>query len=156
MRNKKIKILIFDSYLSVIKRSPGTKMFQSLFIELQKKKKDIMNEGDLSCAYFVSSILMLFKFLKSNHAVVLSTIEDMKKSGWERIKLSNLKEGDVLVWEKTEDKKGDYEKNHYHIGFYIGNNRAISNSTSKKCPVEHHYTYNGKRKIISCWHWPEF
>jgi hypothetical protein len=37
---------------------------------------------------------------------------------------------------------------HKHIGFYIGNNRAISNnSVHDGGPAEHDWTFEGKRKV---------
>jgi len=152
MSNKKLKILIFDNYLNVVKKSPGTKMFQNLFFEIGGKKVDITKNGELSCTYFMSSILMILHLLdikKAPHAKVDGLIKNIKKFGWRKISVSNLNPGDIIIWEKTKTR-------HKHSGFYIGSDKAISNSTSKKHPIKHHYTYNGKRKIVSCWRWPEF
>ena len=75
------------------------------------------------------------------HATVEGTVKDLENSGWKRIKTP--KEGSVLIWE---------EKNsHKHIGFYLGKNKAVSNSSEKRVPKTHHFTYNGKRKIESIW-----
>ena len=39
------------------------------------------------------------------------------------------------------------------MGFYIGNNKAVSNDSSLGHPIKHHYTYNDTRKIEKIyWH----
>jgi len=40
----------------------------------------------LDCAFFVSSILLMFGLIKKNHATVKNTLADMQKSGWQKIK----------------------------------------------------------------------
>lgn len=102
---------------------------------------DLLDGGKLSCAKFVSSILFNFNMINKVHATVNGTIEDLLSFGWTTINISDIKPGDVLVWEKN--KQG-----HEHIGFYIGDNMAISNSTKKKVPAEHHFTYNDRRQIL--------
>ena len=52
----------------------------------------------------------------------------------------DLKPGNVLVWEEKLE--------HQHIGFYLGKDKAISNSSEKRLPIIHDYKYNNKRKII--------
>lgn len=60
---------------------------------------------------------------------------DMEKSGWKKIRKPRL--GCVLVW---EGKKGESGL-HKHVGFYMGDEKAISNSDKKRCPIIHHWTY---------------
>jgi hypothetical protein len=79
-------------------------------------------------------------------------VEDMKKSGWRQVRRPKV--GSVLVWEELRFDDGA----HSHMGFYIGNKRAISNSRVKRVPAVHHWTYgtkNGKsnRRITAVyWH----
>jgi len=55
-----------------------------------------------------------------------------------------------FVWEIKKFGKNDI---HTHIGFYIGNHQAISNSSNKGCPIKHHWTFNNERKITAIyWH----
>ena len=100
-----------------------------------------MKNGGLSCAFYTSSVLSLFKFVKAVHGTVDSTAKDLVASGWRIIKKPKL--GSVLVWEAM-DFGGEVHK---HIGFYIGNDKAISNSDKLGTPVEHHLTFHNKRKI---------
>ncbi len=106
------------------------------------RKQDITKNGKDSCAYFVSTVLLRFDLVKEIHATVAGTIKDLEDFGW--FKLKKPKKGAVLVWEKK--KIGESES--FHIGFYLGNKKAISNSSKKGFPVIHHYTFGNKRKII--------
>ena len=94
----------------------------------------------MSCAKFVSEVLYKFKLIKNVHVSVASTIKELKISGWRKVDTKNLYLGDVLIWEKNNS-------GHYHIGFYIGDKLAISNSVKFRVPRVHHFTYRGKRPI---------
>ncbi len=147
----KTKLLTKNNYLNAIKKSVGSKIFQDVFLEKDGKEINITKGGRLSCAFFVSSILMLFHLLdvkKGPHSTIGGVLKNIQKSGWKEFKKGEMKEGDVLVWEKIKDIDG---KEHEHIGFYIGNNMAVSNSTKYKSPKKHHFTYKDNRKIISFW-----
>ncbi|MBD3282118.1 MAG: hypothetical protein GF387_00710 [Candidatus Portnoybacteria bacterium] len=146
-------ILVYESYVQMIKNSIGTKMFRSLYIEKDGEKNDIADNGSFSCALFVSNVLFLWDLISSGHATVESTIEDMKKNGWKEVSVDNIKIGDVILW---EEKLAEDNKKHYHNGFYIGDNQAISNSGEKGFPVIHDWKYNGKREIISVYTYPNF
>ena len=84
---------------------------------------------------------------------MFSTTNDLLASGWFEIK--ELKLGAILIWEKRdgamlEDSKIPKE----HVGFYMGEDQAISNdSQGTGFPWRHHYTYNDTRKIEKIlWH----
>ena len=131
-------------------------MFQNYFIELDGKEIDALEGGGLSCASFVSSVLYLQnpplalvgkpKWLSSTHANVAKNEEDMAANGWRQI--DELQVGAVITWEE----KPDDGQMHLHQGFYIGDNRAVSNgSNTTHMPGEHDATYDGTRKIIRMW-----
>ena len=138
----KVILIIPDTYLAVIKNSIGSNLFRNLYAKVNGKKTDITANGELSCAFYVSSILLLFKFIKEGHATVDSTVKDLKQSGWKKIKKPKI--GSIIVWEKKDFGNNNIHK---HIGFFIGNNKAVSNSYKLCYPVEHHFIFNGKRKI---------
>ncbi|MFH0906912.1 MAG: hypothetical protein V1829_01505 [bacterium] len=146
---RKFKILFFQNYLRMIKISKGSKMFQRLYVLENGKKKDILEKGKLSCALFVSSILKIFDLIFLPHTTVKGTINDMIQSGWK--KTNELKPGNILLWEKI--KSTDNRVNE-HLGFYLGKDKAISNSSEKGVPVIRHFTFGQdksgkpKRKII--------
>mgnify|MGYP001587548113 FL=1 len=145
-----MKFLLKESYLKTIENSISSKLFRNLYFKVENKKTDILKNGVLSCAVFVSWILKNFDLIKEGHAMVDGTVKDLKKSGWRKIKKPKI--GAVLVWEKLNFNDGP----HRHIGFYIKNNVAISNSLKTKMPAEHHWTFgvkNGKpvRKVEEIW-----
>jgi hypothetical protein len=150
------ELLKYESYLKMIKNSVKTKMFKNLYMEIDGKKIDITHNGILSCSYFVSNLLLIWGLIKEGHANVESTTRDMLESGWRKIGIEEIKPGDVIVWEKEKSKYNfEYCKSeHFHNGFYIGNQKAISNSEFKKMPVVHNRDYNGKRKIIAIYKCP--
>lgn len=141
MENKtiKIKLLTRQNYLQTIKNSVGTKMFRNSYASVDGKKEDITKNGELSCALYVSSILKLFDLIKEKHTTVNGAVSDMLKNGWHQTKKPML--GDILIW---EEKDG-----HQHIGFYVGNYKAISNSSEKRAPSVHHYTFGQRKRKIT-------
>ena len=146
-KKQKVQPLLRESYLAVIKNSVGTKMFRNFYIRTDGNKEDITRRGELSCAYFVSSVLIMFGLIEKIHLTVDELIKEMKNCGWKRIK--NPRKGSVLVWEAK--KFGDEQ--HKHIGFFIGNTKAISNNYKKRAPTIHHWTFKRKRKVEAIfWH----
>jgi hypothetical protein len=136
-----IKPLFFDTYISVIKNSDKSQMFRSLYAKINGKKTDITKNGSESCAFYVSSVLFLFKLIKEIHATVNGTIKDLENSGWKKAKKPKI--GCVLVWAEKKFKDGP----HKHIGFYMGNDMAISNSSKYKYPTKHKWNEYDGRKI---------
>lgn len=124
-------------------------MFRNFYVKGSGGKKvDVMRNGEVSCAFYVSSILATLRLIKHAHGRVDITIDDMILSGWRKIKSPKL--GSVLVWEKFDFGDGDPRE---HIGFYIGKKQAVSNDYKKRCPIVHSFNYNGKRKIKAIyWH----
>jgi len=107
-----------------------------------KKRVDVTEDGGLSCAFFVSSLLKIFDLITDVHGTVNSTIRDMKATRWYKIKKPIC--GSVIAWKGIKYKSKIYR----HIGFYVGDNKSISNSWKKKVPIVHHWTYHNKRKVV--------
>ena len=144
---KNIEPQLKKSFLAAIKNSLGTKIFQTYYAKVNGKTKDVTEKGKLSCAYFASSITTIFNLTKSVHRTVPTTEQDLLDSGWYEIPKPKI--GAIIIWDKEITDKG----NHKHIGFYIGNNQAISNSSIKKFPVIHPWKFEGKRKVQkTLWH----
>ena len=142
----KISRKVFDSYLAMIESSPGTKMFQHYYASFDGGEViDTLEDGRASCAFYVSSILTIFKAVKSTHSTVGSVEQDMKDSGW--LLVDAPEAGDVLIYEDitlpTEDEAVP------HMGFYIGDEKAVSNSYTQCVPIVHDYKYRdfAERKI---------
>ncbi len=140
-----------QTYLSVISGAVGTTMFQHSYLEDDNHIAcDILNSGELSCAFFVTSILKMFDLISTQHATVASTLKDMESVGW--IQIDKPRIGSVIFWEPQMNSDGTL---HGHVGFCVGDEEAISNSTSQHTPQRHHITYGEEhpRKIISIlWH----
>jgi hypothetical protein len=139
----KPKRLYFKTYLKVIHNSVGSNLFRNFYVSLPEIGEfDALDDGENSCAFFVSSVLVIFKKLKAVHGMVDSTIKDLVESGW--VEANQPNEGDILVWEALQFDDGVKE----HIGFSIGDGQAISTSRAEKTPVEHdQYFGDTKRKI---------
>lgn len=151
MSKPKIKINFIKTYLAVIKNSVGSRMFRNFFMELDGEKIDATRDGVVSCAFFVSNVLHMFpamKLIKEPHLTVSATIKDLKASGWQEIAAPRI--GAVLVWEP----KMIAGSMNTHIGFYIGDNKAISNFYETGVPDEHHWTYGmmpGRKVEMILW-----
>ncbi len=139
--------LIRESLLAIAKNSIGSNAFRTFYAEVDGEKKDILEDGRMSCAAFTSAVLIQLELIEMPHAAVGGLVRDMEASGW--TKIDEPKVGCVLVWEPIETD-GSTNK---HTGFYIGDDQAISNSFEKRTPQIHHWTYNNKRKITAMyWH----
>lgn len=137
--------------MSSIKNSVGAGTFKNVWCLVDGEKKDVAENGRISCAVFVSAILLMAGLIAKSHATVSSTIKDLLSSGWKELELKNIVPGAIILWEAKE-QAGTVNK---HLGFYIGNKKAISNSYKVGSPQIHdwQYTDNGGRKIEKIfWH----
>lgn len=147
-----VTILKKKSYLAMIRNSVQgeVRMFRNLYALVDGVEKDILRDGQVSCGVFVSAILTLNGLIDGPHATVLSTERAMERHGW--VQISDLREGAVVTWDAITYDDG---ATHWHIGFYMGNDRAISNASNDTgVPKEHHATYDGKRQIARIWWHP--
>lgn len=142
---KKNKLVPFlkGTYPALIKNSVGSKMFNNYYAREARGKRDILNNGDLSCAFFISSILKLFGWIDKIHLTVNKTEKDLIRNGWEKLSKEDIKIGSIIIWEKEKFSNGY----HRHIGFYIGNKKAVSTNYKRKRIIVHNITFNGKRNI---------
>ena len=150
----KIKILTLKTFLTVVKKSAGTEMFRQIFAEVDGHEVDITENGNLSCAFYVSGLLAMFGLIDKIHATVSGTRKAMEAAGW--VETTEMTPGAVLVWGKPQDGSHD----HQHIGFYLGENQAISNISRLGQPGFHHFTFGGEkvdphRKIVAVYSHPQ-
>jgi len=141
MPDDNIQKLAHKNYLAMIENSLGVNLFRNFYVRFKDTliEKDVMENGNKSCAFYTSAILTLNGLIKKTHATVDSVIKDMEESGW--IKTDNPKQGDIIVWEEKEGAT--------HIGFWWNALEAISNSSTEKFPVKHDLTYDDTRKITA-------
>jgi hypothetical protein len=122
-------------------------MFRNFLVETGSRGEfDALDDGENSCAFYVSSILVIFKKIARVHGLVSRVVDDMKQSGW--LEVTEPKIGDVLVWEADKIPGSGHE----HIGFYIGNNEAISNSSKLKTPVKHDISFGDENRKVKVTH----
>ena len=145
-----VEIHHLRTYLAMLAGSPGTRMFRQMFADVDGEERDILHDGELSCAFFVSSVLYHFNLIKHLHATVGGTLKDMKENGWRAGSVEKAPKGAILVWEPAEER-GEL---HYHAGFLMGDDQALSNSTAERVPAMHHLTFDGKRKITEVYTHP--
>lgn len=133
-----VTILKKESYLAMVKNAVGTNQFRTLYALVDGQKQDVLHDGERSCAVFVSSILLNFHLIAEPHSTVAGLERDLKSSGWSISEMPHP--GDMLVWEPML-QAGEVNA---HIGFFMGNDRAISNNWQTRVPAEHHMTYGTK------------
>jgi hypothetical protein len=138
---KEVKILWKETYLQMIRNSCGMKTVRNFYAEANGRKEDILRNGDLSCAIYVSAILVLMGLLPSLRSTVSGLEKSLLKSGWKKIK--RVRSGAVIIWEK---KWGDDKKWHRHSGFVLDSKIAVSNNPKKGYPLKHHLTFGKDKK----------
>jgi len=142
MKNRPVTPLVKETFLAAVKNSVRTNTFRHLYAKVGSKKLDIAENGRLSCAFFVSSILTIFGLITSVHATVDGTNKDLGKSGWKRTKKPVI--GSVIIWGLEKSKEGDI---HRHIGFYIGNGKVVSNNSALGRPAIHDWAFGSRNGI---------
>jgi hypothetical protein len=93
-----------------------------------------LNDGEYSCAFFVSSLLALAGYLPKPNTTVVGLRARLKESSFTEIPADSIEPGDVIFWEKIVFPDGSANE---HVGFALDNTRAVSTSYKKKEVVEH-------------------
>ena len=128
-----------ENFLLSIRNSNGSQIFRNYF---DKDGNDVLKNGDLSCAYFISGIMLLHGLIDRVHFTVPGTISAMEQNGWSEI--NHPKVGCVIVWDSVHQNGSK----HLHLGVYIGDGQAISNRSSLGMPGEHPLHYTGLDKGV--------
>ncbi|MEI7741146.1 MAG: hypothetical protein WCJ29_01425 [bacterium] len=144
-----MKFLTRENIISMVQASVGAKLWRHNFALVDGHKKDLVKNGRLSCAFFVSSILFHFKMISDLHTTVEGTERDMLANNFRRVK--KPVPGDVIVWGPSNIHD---VTPHLHIGFFIGGTRAISNSSRFGFPIRHDINFGAQnRKITGFYHY---
>lgn len=139
-----VEILQQETYLALIKNSLDSHLWKEMYASVNGIRQDIMRNGDLSCAFFVSSILKLCDLVPQLSVTVHGLVKQLETLGWPQV--SETTPGDILIWETIIDERGE---KHSHVGFFIGDDQAISNNAKLGCPQEHHWTFDDSRKVTA-------
>lgn len=140
----KPKFLLLKNYLAVVRASAGSNMFRKLYYKVGTRDIEVLGDGNLSCAVFVSSVLKIFSLIPEIHTTVKETEHDLRRAGWREV--GTPATGSVIIWKAKRFKNGP----HKHIGFCLGDGRAISNNSKKRSPQIHAWDYRPVEKIL--WH----
>lgn len=136
----------------MIENSVGSNLFRSLYAEKEGEVVDILENGEVSCANLVSTLLHRFQLITLPHATVTGLIRRLELEQWERVETPEP--GDVIIWEAIKQASDEL---HLHCGFYLGNNEAVSNDYRVGVPVRHHYTDElPGRTIVALYRHPSF
>jgi hypothetical protein len=138
MPDSNLKRLKKETYLAMIKNSPGTRMFNNLLVKNRKtgEVQDVMKSGAYSCAFYVSSVLTILDMIDKAHSTVKTVIEKIEENdNWDKVATSDLSPGDVVVWEDITYENGEVVP---HIGFYLDEKTAVSTSWTKREVSSHH------------------
>jgi hypothetical protein len=137
MSNSNLEILYKKSFLKAIENSIGSRQYNSLYAKFKDngEVKDILGDGEYSCAIFVSSVLALFKMIDEPRATVgsLRKFCDTNEK-WIKINPDDIEAGDVIFWEKKKHKD---ETGNAHVGFASSSTEAVSTSYKEKKIVRH-------------------
>jgi hypothetical protein len=137
MSDQNIIILKKETYIKAIENSVGSRIFNSLFVKFSNSGeiKDVLDNGNFSCAFFVSSILSLFKLIDSPHSTVATVQRLLKESpDWRLVDINNIEAGDVIVWKKVTFED---DSQNAHIGFAISGIDAVSTNDKTRVVSRH-------------------
>ncbi|MFN4181481.1 MAG: hypothetical protein ACK4FA_02185 [Candidatus Paceibacteria bacterium] len=133
------KKIFKKNFLTIIRNSIGTNMFRNFYY---KDRGDVLKNGDLSCAFYVLTILLIFGFVDRVYFRVIDLVATIEGGGWYETESKRLRKGCIVVWNPVNQGGNG----HFHIGFYMGNGIAISNRSSLGVPGEHPVIYSGLDK----------
>ncbi|MCA9356668.1 hypothetical protein H6784_03160 [Candidatus Nomurabacteria bacterium] len=141
MSDSNIEILRKESFLIIIENSIGSKMFNSMFVRLKDSGAvtDILNDGEFSCAFYVSSVLMLLRVIEKPRATVLKLKEVIvNDSNWQTVEVDTIEPGDVIFYVKTKFKDGT---SNAHVGLALSKGEVVSTDHRVKKVAKHPVDY---------------
>jgi len=116
------RIQKLKSLLAIVENSINggdNHLFRNLYAVENGKEIDILENGQNSCAAFVSWILLALELIRHPHATVYGTEKDLLASGW--FEIEKNKSGAAIIWEKSQASEhglfGDKNIELRHIGF---------------------------------------
>lgn len=141
-----VKPLKKKTYLAVIENSVGSNTYRNSYALVDGEERDILMDGKLSCAFYVSSILLMFGLIKEIHSTVSGTERDLVSNGWQKV--DSYEQGDVIFWEELEGENG----RHGHVGFFWKDGLAVSNDSLSGRPIKHDLLFGSggqaERKVV--------
>lgn len=151
-----VEPLVLPTYLAFIEASIGTELFQNFWASVNGKKKELTGKGNLSCAFFVTTVLKVFNLVQEVQVTNNRALRDMEHSGW--FEIPRPRTGCIVVWsEKDADaarmrrEGGTYQSKVKHCGFYLSKDRCVNTGgEEKKTPRIDPLDYRPVEKFL--WH----
>jgi len=131
-----------EAFIAYIIKQIGSTEYRQYIATVDGCISDVLQDGQLSCAYFVSNVLLVFRLIKSGHCTVVSTLADMLSCDWR--KTGRLLPGAVIVWEKRKQASGIST---LHIGLLITPIVAISHVDFYGTVMPHDVHYRFGRDV---------
>ena len=131
------------NYLDLAKKlaKENSQIFRHIYIEHNDGEiEDLMQDWALSCASFITNVLKYYKLITDSSARVKSAEQRIKEASRTEVKfneedeeIENIPKWAILIrankrkWERDEFFVADF-----HLWFYLGNGKAISNVVTDK------------------------
>ena len=148
----KYERLYFETYMGLVHNAVGSRMFNNFYLRAPEGDVIDATSGGLnSCAFFVSSLLVIVGKISDIHGTVLATVEDLQESGWQQEAEEMMEPGDVLVWRAMPADDGTWRR---HLGFYVGSGWAVSNSSRLRMVTTCRVDFEGSLGIERVFRYP--
>lgn len=140
-------------YINLAQKLVWSDLFTYLGMKQDGEKEftDIVEGGKYACAYFVSNVLAYFKLIERWSATVKSLQKQLAEKNfvkYEYMQGMNIPYGAIIFWNVENPTQESISQE--HVWFYIGDNKAISNSSFQKKIVIHPlYWTNDDMTIVS-------
>lgn len=123
-----------------------SRIFTHLYVRKANtgEEVDVTQDGQLSCAFFVSSMLTMAQLIDRPHAVVANVVKAMEDNEWEKI--TEPRPGAVITWPESVD-------GHAHIGIVVTKDSCVSHTFKGRRPQKHGFAlYDGREPVAFYWH----
>jgi hypothetical protein len=119
-----------ENLLYLIDASVNTNLFRHFYTSNKNGEVfDALEDGNKSCAYLVTCLLLICGHLIDGvHTTVATTLERMPASGWHES--DRPVPGSIVYWPEGNG-------NPSHIGFYLAEDKYMSNVYTERRPVYH-------------------
>lgn len=137
MTHSNIEILRKETCLKIIENSIDSKLFNSVLARYKDGGAvvDILNDGEFSCAFFVSGVLTLMQAMDRPHATVAKLKALFEADAdWHKVAFADREPGDVIFYEKM---KFDDGTENAHVGFVLTHDEAVSTDYVHKVIARH-------------------
>lgn len=123
-------LALLESYMAMVEGSVGSAQWRHLYVRREEDALDVIDDGDLACAYYVSSILHTFNLIDGGvHTTVVEIEHDLLQSGWSLVE--EPCPGAIVFW---GEKMGDDGRVHRHLGICTSDCMAVHHDAKTKSP----------------------